>query len=328
MKTRLILAWAMAIAVVALSSCDTLDPSAPGQLVPLTVDEDPTLPAISVNGTRLHAETFGNPGNPLLVVLHGGPGGDYRYMLNCRAFANDGFYVVFFDQRGSGLSRRHERSTYASVQIFIDDLDAVIKHYRSSPGQKVALLGQSWGAMLATAYVNQHPDEVSGVILCEPGGFTWQDAKDFAARCRPVDLFSEPFNDYVTIDQILTSSDHAELDYKAAVQSAAAFAPGNKLGQPGPFPFWRMGAVCSSAAAAIAKEHPFDFTVNLGQFTKKILFCYSELDAAYGKAYAEHVSSAYPSVELVEIMRSAHEIPCFGWDGFYPVARDYLHSIK
>jgi len=57
-------------------SCEILDPGEPGQLVPLTVDEDPTLPSISVNGTQLHAETFGNPTDPMLVILHGGPGGD------------------------------------------------------------------------------------------------------------------------------------------------------------------------------------------------------------------------------------------------------------
>jgi proline iminopeptidase len=328
MKSNFLLFATAAFVAATLSACDILDPSTPGLLVPQTVDEDPTLPSISVNGTHLHSETLGNPNDPLLVVLHGGPGGDYRYLLKCRQFAADGYYVVFFDQRGSGLSRRHPKESYTSVQLFIDDLDAVIKYYRRRDDQKVVLLGQSWGAMLATAYINQHPGEISGVILSEPGGLTWQDARDYAKRCRDMTMVGESANDYLYVDQLVTGDDHIMLDYKAALQSAPSFAPGNKVGNQGPFPFWRIGAVCNSAAYAIAQEHPFDFTTNLGQYSTKVLFCYSELDVAYGKTYAEHVSSAYSNVQLVEIKGSGHEIMYFGWDNFYPIAKAYLNTIK
>ena len=47
-----------------------------------------------------------------------------------------GFYVVFFDQRGSGLSKRHDRNIY-SVQLMLDDITAVIDHYRRSSKQKI-----------------------------------------------------------------------------------------------------------------------------------------------------------------------------------------------
>ena len=328
MKNLFVLSAAAMIAAFTFSSCEILDPAVPGQLVPLTVDEDPTLPSVSVNGTQLHAETFGNPDNPLIVALHGGPGGDYRSLLKCSKFSEDGFFVVFYDQRGSGLSRRHSKEDYTSVQLFIDDLDAVIKHYRKRPDQKVILMGQSWGAMLATAYVNEHPGEISGLILSEPGGFTWQDAKAYIGRCRSMELFGESTNDYVYLDQLVTGNDHIMLDYRLELQSAASFAPGSKVGNASPVPFWRMGAVCASAAVAVANDHPFDFTTNLRQFTTRVLFVYSELDVAYGKAYAEMVSSAYPNVQLVEISGTGHEIPYFGWEKFYPVAKAYLNTIN
>ena len=94
------------------------------------------------------------------------------------------------------------------MELFIDDLDAVIKYYRRRPDQKVFLVGQSWGAMLATAYVNEHPSEVSGVVMSEPGGFTWNDAKQYISRTRSLDLFGESSNDYVYLDQLVTGSDH------------------------------------------------------------------------------------------------------------------------
>jgi proline iminopeptidase len=195
MKNLFLVFVAAAIAVVAFSSCDILDPQDPGLLVPLTVDEDPLLPSISVNGTQLHSETFGNPNNPMIVVLHGGPGGDYRSLLNCSRFSADGFFVVFYDQRGSGLSRRQNKGVYTSTQLFIDDLDAVIKYYRPKPDQKIILMGHSWGAMLATAYINGHPGEVRGAVLMEPGGLTWHDAEEYIKRSRNLDWFDETSND-------------------------------------------------------------------------------------------------------------------------------------
>lgn len=66
-----------------------------GALVSLTVDQDASLPSLSVNGTLLHAEAHGNPSDPLLIVVHGGPGGDYRSLLNAKELVNDGFMSFF-----------------------------------------------------------------------------------------------------------------------------------------------------------------------------------------------------------------------------------------
>lgn len=327
MKNHIFAAIVTALAAVTLSSCDILSPDEPGLLVPLTVDQDSSLPSILVNGTQLHSETFGNPNDPMIVVLHGGPGSDYRAMLNCSKFAQDGFYVVFYDQRGSGLSKRYGKDVYKGT-IFVDDLDAVIKYYRRRPDQKMILMGHSWGAMLATAYVNDHPGGINGVVLMEPGGLTWHDTEEYIKRWTSLELFDESSNDYVYLDQLITGNDHNVLDYKFGVRAAVDYAKGNKLGIAGPYPFWRMGAVCNSAALEYAREHPFDYTTNLRQYTTKVLFAYSELNQAYGKAHAELVSSAYPNVQLVEIKGTGHEIPYFGWNNFYPIAKAYLDTIK
>src|SRR6185369_173405 len=74
----------------------------PGNLVPKTVDQDGSLPSIAVNGIRLHAEAFGNPTDPLVIVLHAGPGGDYRSLMNCKDLVAQGYRTVFYDQRGTG----------------------------------------------------------------------------------------------------------------------------------------------------------------------------------------------------------------------------------
>ena len=317
---------------LAISGCedqDELVPTKAGLLVPRTVDQDPGLPQLSVNGTKLHLETFGNPADPIIVVLHGGPGGDYRSMLKCKAFANNGYFMIFYDQRGSGLSQRHPKAHY-TLDLMIDDLSAIIQHHRKSSDQKVFLLGQSWGAMLATAYIDRYPTEIAGAILSEPGGFTWKVVKDYLARINELKLFSEAVNDVLYYEQILTGKEdqHEILDYKFALRTSHEYENGNVLGNADVTPFWRSGAVMQVALFEIAEEDDFDFTRNLRLYTTPVLFMYSELNRAYGQAHAQLVSAAFPNVQLTPIQGSGHEIPWFGWEKYYPTVLEYLNQLK
>jgi len=315
MKLKLVCKAIAIFAAIAFAGCETIDPLEPGMLVPKTVDQDPSLPSISVNNTLLHSETFGNPDSAMVVVLHGGPGGDYRSLLNCQAFTSNGYFVVFYDQRGAGLSKRHDKDVY-SIQSTLDDLTAVIEHYRSSVNQKVFFIGHSWGAMLATAYINAYPVSVNGAVLAEPGGFTWKDTEDYLSRSNKITILSEETSDAVYFDQIFTGkeNEHEILDYKAQLLAAFENAKGNTIGNAGQYPFWRSGAVTSNAYFEIADRDGFNWTTNLTQFTPKVLFMYSELNTAYGLQHAQRVSSAYSNVQLEKVNGTGHELLYFGWN--------------
>lgn len=301
-----------------------------GNLVPKTVVSDAALPSIMANGATFHAETFGDPSRKMLVILHGGPGNDYRYLLNCKAFANEGYYVVFYDQRGSGLSERFSKDSY-SINLMLDDLGAIIAHYRTSGAQKVFLLGHSWGAMLVTAYINKYPTAISGAILGEPGGFVWQDVKDYVTRSRDYRFSSETLNDASYLDQFLTGSenDQAVLDYKLGLLSASDASPDSPIGNDGVLPYWRAGAVINRALFDLGEKEKPDFTTNLQQYTTPVLFCYSERNKAYGLAHAQKVSSAYPHVQLEMVKDAGHDFISSpeGWNNFFPVALTYLNSL-
>lgn len=309
-----------------ITSCsDAYKTSDEGVLVPPTVMEDASLSAININGVRLHSEAFGDSENPMIVVLHGGPGADYRSQLNFRDLVQDGYYVVFYDQRGSGLSERLGPEGFPTVQTYVDELDEVINYYQQSMEQKVILAGHSWGAMLATAYVDQNPNEIDGIILGEPGGFTWEQTEAYISRSRALKLGEEATNDFVYQDQFITGDDHNTLDYKMALSLAGDV----NTGDIAPPSFWRYGAVCSSSSIDLAINNPdqMDFTKNLKLHETKVLFAYSELNPSYGKDHAELVAVSYANVELVEIMDCGHEIPEFGWSNFYPLVKAYLEEV-
>ena len=63
--------------------------------------------------------------------------------------------------------------------MIYDELSGVIAHYRTSPNQKVFLVGHSWGGMLATAYAGKHPNCNTGSGIGEPGGLKWDDVMEY-----------------------------------------------------------------------------------------------------------------------------------------------------
>ena len=290
----------------------------PGYLVPKTVDQDSSLPSISINGALLHSEAFGPEDSTLVICIHGGPGADYRYMLNCKTLANKGCRVVFYDQRGSGLSQRFPKSWYltrgsdAISQIFYDELKGVIAHYRTSNNQKVVLLGQSWGAMLATGYTGKYPDDIDGLISAEPGGLKWDDIIEYIGNSRSFGLWSEALNDAAFIDQFLSGkeNDHEILDYKYSILGSVneiVGDVGSDLGENAPKrTLSRSGAVINTASFELGEKLKPNFFEGIQNFSTKVLFIYSSNNKAYPDHWAEKISSFYPNKEVFKAQGVGH----------------------
>ena len=299
-------------AVLLLFSCTDYELDKPGNLVPKTVDQNPSLPSITVNGAMLHSEAFGPADSTMIVCIHGGPGADYRYMLNCKDLADHGYRVVFYDQRGSGLSQRFPKASYTdlglgALDVMYDELRGVIAHYRTNPGQKVFLLGHSWGGMLATGYTGMYPSEIRALVVCEPGGLKWEDTKKYLESVFSFDIWSEWMNDATYLDQFITGKEdeHEILDYKIGIILSKMETTGDDRTVPGSF--WRGGAVINSALSEIGEDHEPDFSKGIGNFNVPVLFFYCEKNEAYGDAWAQKISSAYNSAELFKVMGVGHD---------------------
>jgi proline iminopeptidase len=305
---------ALCALAVGLAGCDVHDPSADGNLVPKTVDEDPSLPALALAGTVFHVETRGDPAKPAIIFLHGGPGGDYRDSLRLTdrhdgyAFEDDHF-VVLWDQRGSGLSRRHDCDAFTLDRVDAD-LDALIDHF--SPNRPVFLVGHSWGGMYATLYINRHPAKVAGAVLMEPGPLNGAMFDAIISDLYDLDVFSEWLNDDVWDGQFLSPDDHARADYHRLL--------GMRDGQPkfhqstqDPAPVWRLGAVankCLMNSAVKDGKATYDFTTNLAAYPTRVLFMASALNEVIGVAFQERQRQFFPSTDLVTIANAGHD---FQW---------------
>lgn len=310
MKTRRI--FILAFITLLMAFCTNYSIEEPGKLVPQTVDEDPSLPSITVNGAMLHAEAFGPRDSTLVVCIHGGPGADYRGLLNCKDLADYGYRVVFYDQRGSGLSQRFSEESYTDLglgvlDLLYNELSGVIAHYRTDPNQKVFLIGHSWGGILATAYAGRYPNAIQGLTVAEPGGLTWDDITEYVEESLTIDLFSEVTNDATSSDQFITGKedDHVILDYKRAMLAFRNKITGeNNIDDPASF--WRLGAVINAALTKTGNDYEPDFNEGISNFNVPVAFFYSGENKAYPDSWAQNISSAYNSVELFKITGTGH----------------------
>ncbi len=142
------------LCLLLLAACQLTE--APIRLVPPTADQDPLLPQIEITVAgqprKIHLESFGNPSNPVLLVLHGSLG-DYRSFLPYQVLSNQ-YFVVMWDQRGNGLSERiSEREI--SAEYVVEEINRIKERY--SPNQPVTLFGHSFGAMYAALYISTYP---------------------------------------------------------------------------------------------------------------------------------------------------------------------------
>ena len=180
--------------------------------VPPTVADEPALPFVDIDGYRFHVRTFGDAAAPPVIVVHGGPGGDMKYLLPVRGLAKD-FFVVFFDQRGTGLSPRVLKNEL-TMESSLDDLHRVVTRY--ARGAQVRLVGHSWGAMLVVAYLGQHPEKVSHAVAVEPGILTPTSAEAFVRRLKASQSLLDglPMLGYIAQSLFVESHDgHERFDY-------------------------------------------------------------------------------------------------------------------
>ena len=116
---------------------------------------------LDANGVLLYYKAFGQ-GPPLLIV-HGGPGASHDYFLPHLIPLARRNRLIFIDERGSGKSEKLENPAGYTVEAMVEDVEAV----RIGLGLgKVALLGHSYGGVLAQAYALKYQQNLSQLILC------------------------------------------------------------------------------------------------------------------------------------------------------------------
>ena len=139
------------------------------------------MPNVTANGIQIEYETFGeNTSPPLLLVI--GLGGQMIFWEEklCKQLAEEGLYVIRFDNRDSGLSTKFDEAGVPDImEVFtarmkgeeitapytLDDMaDDSVGLLETLGIEKAHICGMSMGAAIAQTIAIRHPSYVLSLI--------------------------------------------------------------------------------------------------------------------------------------------------------------------
>src|SRR5664279_3413696 len=128
------------------------------------------------------------PGKLPLLCLHGGPGACHDYLESLDAVADSGRRVIYYDQLGCGNSHIPvSNPSLWTIPLYVEEIDVV----RQALGlERIHLLGQSWGGMLAMEYMFTQPKGIASLtIASSPASMTqWVEEANKLRQQLPPDV--------------------------------------------------------------------------------------------------------------------------------------------
>lgn len=113
---------------------------------------------------QIYSKAYGHPKDAAIIFIHGGPRGNATLFEATTAalIAQKGFYVIVYDRRGEGRSK--DTAATMTFKEAITDLDHLMKQYQI---KKAAILGHSFGGIVATLFTNARPEKIERLVLID-----------------------------------------------------------------------------------------------------------------------------------------------------------------
>lgn len=115
-----------------------------------------------IGGVRLHYVERGNGGR-LVILLHGFPECWYSWRHQLMALGEN-FRVVAPDMRGYNLSDKPARVEDYKVELLVDDVLGLVRHFGE---RSAAIVGHDWGAGVAWAVAQKYPEYVWKLVAMQ-----------------------------------------------------------------------------------------------------------------------------------------------------------------
>lgn len=130
---------------------------------------------IQVDGIQICTESFGNPEHPPLLLIMGASASmiwwDEEF---CRRLANNGRFVIRYDNRDVGRSITYEPGNpQYNVIDMVNDATRVMNYYNL---KRVHLVGMSLGGMIAQLLALRNPERVFTITMISSS--IWDDRPD------------------------------------------------------------------------------------------------------------------------------------------------------
>jgi len=102
-----------------------------------------------------------------VVICHGGPGAAHDYTEPIADLSRSGRACVLYDQLGCGQSTHlpDAPAEFWTTELFTQELADLVRHLGIA--ERYAVVGQSWGGMLAMAYAIDRPAGLRAIVVCD-----------------------------------------------------------------------------------------------------------------------------------------------------------------
>ena len=128
------------------------------------------------DGLRIHYRVLGT-GPESVVAVHGGPGAGIQSILPELEPLAARYRVIFYDQRGGGLSELPADTDLLGVSHHVADLEAVRRFFRL---ERMSVIALSFGALLVARYAEEHPGRVERMVFFGATGLRRAQAAELA----------------------------------------------------------------------------------------------------------------------------------------------------
>jgi proline iminopeptidase len=282
---------------------------------------------IAVEGGRIWYHRVGSGSGTPLVLLHGGPGSCSYYLKPLLTLSADR-PVIIYDQLGCGKSDRPTDTTLFTVERYVRELQTL----RDSLGlNEIHLLGHSWGAMLAEAYMATHPKGVRSLILSSPLVTTaqWEHDADSLLRALPDsmrDAIARHEADHTTSSPEYVSATNAYYDlYLSRTRSRPTADNDSTRAGFGRQVYEYMWGPSEFSSTGTLKT--FDATPWLRAVRVPTLFIAGEFDEAT-PASTRNFSRLVPGADFVMIPGSGHITTRDNPDALRAAIRAFLARVE
>ena len=264
-----------------------------------------------LNGTDLFYVEVGQGGVPCLV-MHGGLGGDHSALHPWLDPLGDVMRLVYYDHRGNGRSGRPPSETITFERLCAD-ADALREHLLF---EKVAVLGYSFGGLIALEYALRYPERLSHLILLDTTS-TFDYEEEIEANARRKGATQEQLEALEA-----SAEDDAELWRLWKVIEPLYFHTFDAdLAER------VMGKTIPSAQAAEAGEailEGWDLTPRLGEISAPTLILVGRDDFVCPPSRAQIMHEGIPNSELVVFEESGHLPYVEEAEAFFEAVRGWL----
>ncbi|MFB6723133.1 alpha/beta fold hydrolase [Kribbella sp. NPDC056345] len=256
-----------------------------------------------VDGVELCAETFGDPADPAVLLIHGGTASMLWWdAAFCMKLAGYGRYVIRYDQRDTG------RSTTYSVgepPYAMSDLAADAVGLLDALGvERAHVVAQSMSGGIGLIIGVDHAPRVASMtfVSTSPGG------DDLPAPSGGLPHISTPdWGDPAAVEEYVVRSIEAESAGVFDEEAARALVRADM-------------ARASNYEAVMTNHYSMNFDEprggSFGQLTMPVLVVHGDHDPYFPTAHAEAMRDAVPDGKLVLIKGAGHGIPEPLWDEF------------